>query len=70
MGSDGLIRHIQSRLDVGLGETTADGSITFEQAFCLGLCAMSPALMLDGKPYGRVTPQIADTLIDGARRQA
>ncbi len=29
---------------------------------------MSPAVMLDGNPYGRVTPQVADSLIDNARR--
>jgi formate dehydrogenase subunit gamma len=54
---------------VRLGETTGDGAITVEQVFCLGLCAMSPAVMLDGKPYGRVSPQVAEVLVDTARRQ-
>lgn len=68
MGCNRLIGHIEKRLGVSLGETTPDGAVTFEQVFCLGLCAMSPALMLDGKPYGRVTPEIADLLLAGARR--
>ncbi|MDP9053273.1 MAG: formate dehydrogenase subunit gamma [Acidobacteriota bacterium] len=69
LGCDRLIGHIQTRLGTPLGQTTRDGSITFEQIFCLGLCAMSPALMLDGKPFARVTTQIADSLIDSIRRQ-
>jgi formate dehydrogenase subunit gamma len=68
MGCDGLIRHVESRLGVRLGETTPDGTFTVEQIFCLGLCATSPSVMLDGRPYGRVTPQMADSLIDNARR--
>ena len=70
MGCDRLIDHLQNRLGVELGQTTADQSFTVDQVFCLGLCALSPAMMLDGKPYGRVTPQVADFLIDDARRRA
>jgi formate dehydrogenase subunit gamma len=70
MRCDTVIRHVEARLGVRLGETTPDGAITVEQVFCLGLCAMSPAVMLDGKPYGRISPQVADVLIDSVRRPA
>jgi formate dehydrogenase subunit gamma len=69
VGCDRLIAHLENRLGVKLGQTTADDSFTLEQVFCLGNCALSPAVMLDGKPYGRVTPQVADFLIDDARRR-
>ena len=59
-----MIEHVEKRLGVKLGETTADGSFTLEPVYCLGNCALSPAVMLDGKPYGRVSPQVADFLID------
>jgi formate dehydrogenase subunit gamma len=39
--------------------TSADGAVTVEPVFCLGLCAVAPAALLDGKPLGRVD---ADTL--------
>jgi formate dehydrogenase subunit gamma len=68
MGCDQTIQHVENRLGVKLGETTLDGSFTVEQVFCLGLCALSPAVMLDGKPYGRVSKQVADMLLDNARR--
>jgi formate dehydrogenase subunit gamma len=36
------------------GETTADGRLTIEPVYCLGLCATAPAALLDGEPYGRL----------------
>jgi formate dehydrogenase subunit gamma len=70
MGCDALIQHIEKRLGVGIGNTTADESFTFQPVFCLGNCALSPAAMLDGRPYGRLSPEIADFLIDDIRRRA
>jgi formate dehydrogenase subunit gamma len=69
MGCDKTIQHVENKLGIQLGETTADGSFTLEPVYCLGLCALSPAAMLDGKPFGRVSPQIADFLLDSARRR-
>jgi formate dehydrogenase subunit gamma len=68
MGCDALIQHVEKRLGVKLGGTTPDRSLTVEQVFCLGNCALSPAVMLDGEPYGRVSPSIADFLIDSSMR--
>jgi formate dehydrogenase subunit gamma len=68
MDCDKTIAHVENRLGIKLGQTTDNGSFTVEPVYCLGLCALSPAAMLDGKPYGRVSPQIADFLIDSARR--
>jgi formate dehydrogenase subunit gamma len=69
MGCDRLIEHVESRLGVKLGETTGDGIFTADPVYCLGNCALSPAMMLDGRPYGRVTPEVADFLIDDVRRR-
>lgn len=56
MGADRLIEHAQAELGIGFHETTPDGAFTLEPAFCLGQCACSPAMMIDGDVYGRVTP--------------
>ena len=56
--------HAQQRLGVGYGGTSADGSFTLEAAYCLGNCAAGPSVMIDGKLYGRVTPQRLDTVLD------
>ena len=68
MGCDSLIEHVEKHAGVKLGETTPDGSLTVEQVFCLGNCALSPAVMLDGEPYGRVSTGVADFLIETSRR--
>jgi formate dehydrogenase subunit gamma len=70
MGCESMIRHVEKRLGVRLGETSADQNFTVEPVYCLGNCALSPAVMLDGKLYGRVSVEVADFLIDRAQRQA
>jgi formate dehydrogenase subunit gamma len=70
MGCNPLIEHVENNLSVKLGETTADGAISVEPVFCLGNCALSPAILFDGQPYGRVSAGVADALIENARRQA
>ena len=69
MGCERLIGHLESKLGIKLGETTNDGMFTVDPVYCLGNCALSPALMLDGKPYGRVSPEVADFLVDDVRRR-
>ena len=70
MGCEKMIRHVENRLGVKLGATTEDQSFTVEAVYCLGNCALSPAVMLDGKLYGRVSSDVADFLIDDAKRHA
>jgi formate dehydrogenase subunit gamma len=70
MGCEKMIRHLEKRLEIRLGETTPDRSFTLNAVYCLGNCALSPAMMLDGKLYGRVSPDVADFLIDDAKRRA
>jgi formate dehydrogenase subunit gamma len=53
MGSDQLSDAVQKALGIGWHETTADGNITLEPVFCLGLCSCAPAAMLDGELIGR-----------------
>ena len=70
MHSEEMIRHVEDRLGTKMGETSVDGSFTLEPVYCLGNCALSPAVMLDGKLYGRVSSEIADLLIDDVRGRA
>lgn len=36
------------------GQTSADGALTIEPVYCLGLCAAAPAALIDGEPLGRL----------------
>lgn len=67
-GSRALERRAQERLGIGFGETTPDGRITLEAVYCLGLCACSPAAMLDQEVHGRLTPDRLDALLDAGAK--
>jgi formate dehydrogenase subunit gamma len=54
MGANALVAAIEKSLKIKLGQTTADGAITVEAVYCLGNCALSPAIMVDEKLVGRV----------------
>ena len=46
----------RNALGVDWHGTTADGAVTLEPVFCLGLCAIGPAALLDGPPWRAWTP--------------
>ena len=54
MGGDALAAKVQQSLGIGFHETTADGAVTLEPVYCLGLCACAPSAMLDGEVIGRL----------------
>jgi formate dehydrogenase subunit gamma len=62
MGGEALAQHAQVRLGAEFHHTSRDG-VTLEPVYCLGDCACSPAMMIDGKLYGRVTPERFDRLV-------
>lgn len=70
MGTDALCRHAENALKTKLGGTTADGTITIEQVFCLGNCALSPAVMVGEKLYGKVDPKRFDEIIGALEKEA
>lgn len=68
MGGEQLAVHAQQKLGCGFHDTSADGKVSLEPVYCLGLCAQSPAVMINGRPHARVTPAKLDQLLgEGAR---
>jgi formate dehydrogenase subunit gamma len=61
MGSRELTRHAASALGVPM--SSGNDEVTLEPVYCLGNCACSPAVMIDGKTYGRVDPARFDELV-------
>lgn len=68
VGSEALAAHARARLGVDFHQTSADGVFTLEPVYCLGGCACSPTMMLDGRLYGRVTPERFDRLVAALER--
>jgi formate dehydrogenase subunit gamma len=63
MGAEALAAHARRRLGIDFHETSANGRFSLEPIYCLGNCACSPAIMIDGRLYGRVTPRRFDELV-------
>lgn len=50
------------RLGVAMGETRRDGQVTLEPVYCLGLCAVGPNALVDGRPVARVDAAALDRI--------
>jgi formate dehydrogenase subunit gamma len=59
-GADGLLAHASVRLACASGTTRADGIVTLEPVYCLGLCATGPAAMVDDHLRSRVSAATVD----------
>ena len=70
MNSAGLEAHAKGRLGIDFHETTGDGAFSLEPVYCLGNCACSPAMTVDGEVYGRVSPERFDEILNEVRAQA
>ena len=62
MGSRKLVAHAAKKLGVDMHQSNQD--VTLEPVYCLGNCALSPAVMVDGKTYGRVSHERFDQIVD------
>ncbi len=68
MGAEALASRAEQALGIRFGETTADGRVTLEPIYCLGLCATAPSAMLDGRIIGRLDDARLDRLVAEAQR--
>ncbi len=70
LGADLLLADAQARLGVDVHGTTPDGSVTLEPIYCLGNCALSPAIMVDRRVHGRVSRERLGTVLDALQGSA
>ena len=67
MGAEKLIEHAERALACKLHGKSVDGSFSLEPVYCLGQCAVSPAIMIDHAVHAKVTPARFDKLIAKAK---
>lgn len=65
--SDASVGWLEDALGVKLGETSADGAVSLEEVYCLGFCNAGPAVEIEGRVYGGLTPETAKLLARSAR---
>jgi formate dehydrogenase subunit gamma len=62
-GADALMAHAERTLDCASHHTRADGAYTLQPVYCLGMCALSPAIMVGDRLHARVTPEKFDRVV-------
>lgn len=65
--SEEIVEELEKILNINMGETTGDEMFTLEYSACFGACDISPAIRLDGKVYGQLTPEKVRRIIEDIR---
>ncbi len=65
-GADTIVHHIEKKLGIKTGESTADGRCYLKQEEeCLAACCGAPMMMVDHVYYENLTPEMVDEILDG-----
>ncbi|MBN1593007.1 MAG: NAD(P)H-dependent oxidoreductase subunit E [Candidatus Coatesbacteria bacterium] len=62
-GKAAVAQQLRNDLGIEFGETTADGRFTLEWANCIGMCDQGPAMLVNGKVFTRVTPEMVHDIL-------
>ncbi len=65
MGAKTIIEHLERRLGVEVGGTTADGRVTLLSVECLCACEVAPMMQVDDRYEGNLTVEKVDRLLEG-----
>jgi NADH-quinone oxidoreductase subunit E len=65
-----VMDHIRSRLNIELGETTADGLFTLLPVCCIGYCDRAPAMTINRRVFGSLTHEKIDRILTRLKDQA
>ena len=64
-GADDIVTHLENKLGIKLGESTADGRVYLKrEEECLAACCGAPMMMVDHVYHENLTPDSVDEIID------
>ena len=66
-GAEHIRHHLEARLEIPPGQTTADGIFTFRESECLAACYLAPMMMVDRDRFGPLTPKSVDEILERYR---
>jgi NADH-quinone oxidoreductase subunit E len=69
-GAETLRDALQKKLGIGVGQTTPDNLFTLLPVCCIGYCDHAPAILINGKVYGPLTPDMLDDILSGLQTGA
>jgi NADH-quinone oxidoreductase subunit E len=64
-GSEQVVKHLEAKLGIRLGETTPDGRFTLKEVECLAACGGAPMFQIGKTYYDNLTPQRIDEILRG-----
>ncbi|MDA8364675.1 MAG: NADH-quinone oxidoreductase subunit NuoE [Gammaproteobacteria bacterium] len=62
-GAEQVVKHLENRLGIRLGETTPDGRFTLREVECLAACGGAPMFMIDKTYFENLTPERIDEIL-------
>jgi NADH-quinone oxidoreductase subunit E len=69
-GYESIRDYLSQKLGIKMGETTSDGLFTLLPVCCIGYCDRSPAILINRKVYGPLTPEKLDNILEELRTEA
>ncbi len=69
-GGKKIINTVKGQLGIDDGETSEDMLFSFETVACLGACALSPVMVVDNTYHGKMTPRVAEQVLQRLRQGA
>ncbi|HDP54499.1 MAG TPA: NADH-quinone oxidoreductase subunit NuoE [Bacteroidetes bacterium] len=64
MGAVSLLEFIEKKLKIKSGQTSRDGSYSLEIVPCMGACAFSPIISVNGEFHGNLNQQKLEKILD------
>ena len=69
-GYESIKNYLCKKLDITVGGTSADGLFTILPVCCIGYCDLSPAMLINRKVYGHLTPEKIDEILEKLKSEA
>jgi NADH-quinone oxidoreductase subunit E len=66
-GCENILGHLEKKLGIQIGETTADGRFTLKEVECLGACVGAPMMQIGKHYYEQLTPAKVDEILAGLK---
>ena len=64
-GSDAIVKHLEDKLDIKMGQTTRDGKFSLREVECLAACGGAPMMQVNDEYIENLTPERVDEILAG-----
>ncbi|HET6226419.1 MAG TPA: NADH-quinone oxidoreductase subunit NuoE [Bacteroidia bacterium] len=66
-GAEDVVKHLEKKLGIKEGQTTADGMFTIKTVECLGSCGTAPMMQVGASYHENLTLEKVNTILDDYR---